>query len=391
MTASATLRNTGTAEDPWSGFRPGPWQHSIDVRSFILSNFTPYTGDAAFLAGPDGEDAARLGDPAAGLPQRRARPARLRRRDPHPRRRGRLPRGLHLRRRRRHRRAADRHAAEAPHDARRRLADGGDGHPRGRAGARPAGQGDLHPVPQDPQRGRLRHLHPPDPHGAQRAPHHRPAGRLRSRADHRRLPPGGPVRRGPPHRAEEGRPRRSGRPAVLRELGPLPRGARRADQGAPEAEEPGRQLRLRPPAPRRDLRRSRAVDLPRLPRLGEEPGRRRDEHRPALRLLRRLRRARPRRRPPHRGGRAGGHRRAGHQAAHRPVPAHHRLRPDLLRRPLLGHLVRRRLRRRRPHPGDEDVVPAAADAAQPRPGARAEHHRLLGRGAAGRATRTSAR
>ncbi|MBB1516663.1 formate C-acetyltransferase [Tessaracoccus sp. MC1679] len=52
MTASATLRNTDTAEDPWSGFRPGPWQHSIDVRSFILSNFTPYTGDAAFLTGP---------------------------------------------------------------------------------------------------------------------------------------------------------------------------------------------------------------------------------------------------------------------------------------------------------------------------------------------------
>lgn len=52
MTASTTLRDTATALDPWSGFRPGPWQHGIDVRGFILSNFTPYTGDAAFLAGP---------------------------------------------------------------------------------------------------------------------------------------------------------------------------------------------------------------------------------------------------------------------------------------------------------------------------------------------------
>ena len=28
------------------------WKHGIDVRDFIQANYTPYTGDASFLAGP---------------------------------------------------------------------------------------------------------------------------------------------------------------------------------------------------------------------------------------------------------------------------------------------------------------------------------------------------
>ncbi|HEY5980796.1 MAG TPA: formate C-acetyltransferase [Microlunatus sp.] len=36
----------------WDGFAPGAWQDTIDVRDFIQRNYTPYTGDAAFLAGP---------------------------------------------------------------------------------------------------------------------------------------------------------------------------------------------------------------------------------------------------------------------------------------------------------------------------------------------------
>jgi len=39
-------------DDAWEGFATGPWTERIDVRDFILTNFTPYTGDAAFLAGP---------------------------------------------------------------------------------------------------------------------------------------------------------------------------------------------------------------------------------------------------------------------------------------------------------------------------------------------------
>ncbi|MCW5953908.1 MAG: hypothetical protein KIT69_16785, partial [Propionibacteriaceae bacterium] len=52
MTASATSPTQVFSDDPWQGFAPGPWQQRIDVRDFILANFTPYTGDAAFLAGP---------------------------------------------------------------------------------------------------------------------------------------------------------------------------------------------------------------------------------------------------------------------------------------------------------------------------------------------------
>jgi len=36
----------------WEGFAEGAWTDTIDVRDFIQRNFTPYTGDAAFLAGP---------------------------------------------------------------------------------------------------------------------------------------------------------------------------------------------------------------------------------------------------------------------------------------------------------------------------------------------------
>ena len=34
----------------WNGFVDGDWKSSIDVRGFIQSNYTPYTGDAGFLA-----------------------------------------------------------------------------------------------------------------------------------------------------------------------------------------------------------------------------------------------------------------------------------------------------------------------------------------------------
>ncbi|MCH3967919.1 MAG: formate C-acetyltransferase [Atopobiaceae bacterium] len=36
----------------WQGFTGGNWEHEIDVRDFIQRNYTPYEGDASFLAGP---------------------------------------------------------------------------------------------------------------------------------------------------------------------------------------------------------------------------------------------------------------------------------------------------------------------------------------------------
>ena len=38
--------------DAWDGFVRGHWSEEIDVRDFIQHNYTPYEGDASFLAGP---------------------------------------------------------------------------------------------------------------------------------------------------------------------------------------------------------------------------------------------------------------------------------------------------------------------------------------------------
>src|SRR3954469_25577067 len=50
MKASAALKQEAGG-DCWSGFRPGEWRNSIDVRDFIVRNVTPYKGNEDFLAG----------------------------------------------------------------------------------------------------------------------------------------------------------------------------------------------------------------------------------------------------------------------------------------------------------------------------------------------------
>ena len=50
ITASATTEDT-TSRDAWEGFVRGSWAEDIDVRDFIQRNYTPYDGDASFLAG----------------------------------------------------------------------------------------------------------------------------------------------------------------------------------------------------------------------------------------------------------------------------------------------------------------------------------------------------
>ena len=48
-----TIESTSTAtHDAWRGFTPGLWQDFIDVRDFVQLNYTPFEGDASFLAGP---------------------------------------------------------------------------------------------------------------------------------------------------------------------------------------------------------------------------------------------------------------------------------------------------------------------------------------------------
>ncbi|PMC75226.1 pyruvate formate lyase family protein [Brachybacterium sp. UMB0905] len=54
MTTATTERPDTEAAGPdaWKGFAVGPWQEKIDVRDFIQRNYTPYDGDASFLADP---------------------------------------------------------------------------------------------------------------------------------------------------------------------------------------------------------------------------------------------------------------------------------------------------------------------------------------------------
>ena len=39
-------------ENAWKGFKPGAWQQDIDVRDFIVKNYTPYDGNEDFLVQP---------------------------------------------------------------------------------------------------------------------------------------------------------------------------------------------------------------------------------------------------------------------------------------------------------------------------------------------------
>jgi len=49
--AATTGAPQPTTPEAWRGFSSGPWQDRVDVRDFIQRNYTPYEGDAAFLAG----------------------------------------------------------------------------------------------------------------------------------------------------------------------------------------------------------------------------------------------------------------------------------------------------------------------------------------------------
>ena len=43
---------TTTTASPWRSFQTGKWEQNVDVRDFIIRNFTCYEGDEEFLAEP---------------------------------------------------------------------------------------------------------------------------------------------------------------------------------------------------------------------------------------------------------------------------------------------------------------------------------------------------
>ncbi|PBC75866.1 formate C-acetyltransferase [Streptomyces sp. TLI_235] len=69
-----SVRQTETAtRGAWDGFRGGLWRDAIDVRDFIRQNYTPYDGDAAFLAGPTERTLAVWRQITDLLPEERAK------------------------------------------------------------------------------------------------------------------------------------------------------------------------------------------------------------------------------------------------------------------------------------------------------------------------------
>ena len=44
----------------WKEFKGGRWETEIDVRDFIMNNYTPYDGDDSFLKGPTADTPARI-------------------------------------------------------------------------------------------------------------------------------------------------------------------------------------------------------------------------------------------------------------------------------------------------------------------------------------------
>jgi formate C-acetyltransferase len=55
----------------WRGFKDGQWRERIDVRGFIQANYTPYEGDAGFLAGVTERTATVWGKVSALFPEER--------------------------------------------------------------------------------------------------------------------------------------------------------------------------------------------------------------------------------------------------------------------------------------------------------------------------------
>ena len=56
--------------EQWAGFKGRNWTHSVDVRSFIQDNYTPYDGDESFLEGPT-EATNKLWGKTSGTSERR--------------------------------------------------------------------------------------------------------------------------------------------------------------------------------------------------------------------------------------------------------------------------------------------------------------------------------
>ena len=313
----------------WRGFVPGTWQSQVNVREFIQSNYTPYEGDGAFLQGATERTRGMWATLQPLLAQEREK--------------GildvsQIPSGI---------------VAHAPGyiDKEREIIVGLQTDAPLKRAIMPFGgwrvvaaslesygykpdprhRRDLHQVPQDAQRRRLRRLHAGHQECAVVWHCDRPAGCIRPRPDHRRLSPGRALRRRLPHHRQAAREAGTGRPSFDRGHDPPARGAGGTDPVAQRAQGDGVELRLRHLGAGHQRPRGRAVDLLRVSRRHQAAERGGDVGRALVHVLGHLLRARPSRRHAHRVAGTGDHRRPRDQVAHRALSARPRVQPALLR------------------------------------------------------------
>src|SRR5450830_2104965 len=72
-TTAVQQSSTDATAGAWRSFVAGPWSDGIDVRDFIQRNYTPYPGDASFLAGPTPRTTGIWATLSAMFPQERER------------------------------------------------------------------------------------------------------------------------------------------------------------------------------------------------------------------------------------------------------------------------------------------------------------------------------
>ncbi|MGV9574178.1 pyruvate formate lyase family protein, partial [Streptomyces nigra] len=70
---TATVTAGPRTADAWREFTGSGWRERIDVRDFIQANYTPYEGDASFLAGPTNRTRAVWEKVSALFPEERRR------------------------------------------------------------------------------------------------------------------------------------------------------------------------------------------------------------------------------------------------------------------------------------------------------------------------------
>ncbi|WP_284117891.1 formate C-acetyltransferase [Streptomyces fragilis] len=70
---TATVTAAPLTADAWRQFAGDGWRERVDVRDFVQANYTPYEGDASFLAGPTDRTRAVWGKVSALFPEERRR------------------------------------------------------------------------------------------------------------------------------------------------------------------------------------------------------------------------------------------------------------------------------------------------------------------------------